>query len=129
MKKRMICCTLVLLICMSLGGTAYAKLTRTAEGNSNIESRGRNVTLSGYSDSDKYESEISVTVRLMELRGGQWYEIARVSNSASNADYVSASSTAQVSGGCYYKVMGTHVSRTGNNTYYKYTETGSQWIP
>lgn len=126
MKKRLICCTVVLLLCLSIGGMALA---RQAKGSCAMSKSGRSVSFSGNSNSAQTEDSIGVLVQLMEKRGTTWYEVARASNSAKNTDYVSTSDSKTVTGGYYYKVIGTHTSAKGGASYSGSSETPEVWIP
>ncbi len=125
MKKRMICCALVLLICMSLGGVAFA---RQASGYCHISNYGRDVTFNGFSQSAQTEDEIGITLRLMEQRGGSWHEVARASNRDESSSLITASGSKKVTGGYNYKVIGDYTSKKGGVSYSSSNESNIVWI-
>lgn len=128
MRRRIISLALVFMMCFTISSAAMAATTRIASGRSTISNSGKTVTFSGYSDSAMFEDVISVTVKLMELRNGTWYEIDRVYKSDTDTDYVSASGSATVTGGYYYKVISLHYSKTGSQITNAETESSIKWI-
>ena len=140
MKKRIFCLALALVLCLSVTATSLATTappitaispisTRQASGGSYMSVSGRTVTFSGYSTSAQTEDIIRITVILWEQRGSVWYAVARASNEAPNASFVSVLSSFTVGGGRYYKVTGTHYSKKNGVSYSVTSETSTQWIP
>ncbi len=139
MKKRIFCLALALVLCLSVASTALAATappltaaapitTRQASGSIAMSVSGRTVSYSGYSTSAQTEDIIRITVILWELRGSVWYAVARASNEALNASFVSVASSYTVGGGHYYKVTGAHYSKKNGTSYSVTSETSAQWI-
>lgn len=130
MKRRLICTVLVLVMVLSVCSSSLASpiSIMQAQGQCTITNSGKQVTYFGYSDSAKNEDLISVTVKLMELRNGAWYQVDSAYKSLTNANYAQASDTFTVTGGYYYKIIGVHYSKTGSQAYTYNSETVSVWI-
>lgn len=128
MKRRIISLALVFMMCLTFSIAAMAATTRQAVGSCTLSNSGKKVSYSGYSTSTKIEDVISITVKLMELRNGTWYEIDRAYTSDTHANYVLASDSVTVTGGYYYKVIGVHYSKTGSQVTSTETEGSTVWI-
>lgn len=130
MIRRLICTMLVLVMALSICSSSLASSISImqAQGQCTITNSGKQVTYFGYSDSTKIEDLISVTLKLMELRNGAWYQVDSAYKSLANTNYVQASDTFTVTGGYYYKIIGVHYSKTGSQVYTYNTETVSAWI-
>ena len=130
MKRRLIGLAMVLVMLLTLSGTAFAfPITiQKAGGNCSISKSGKSVTYGGYSDSGQTEDVISITVQLLEQSNGTWASIASTTNSKNNATYVSASSSKTVSGDHYYKAKATHYSMKDGVSYSTSSETSPVWI-
>lgn len=75
----------------------------------------RSVRVSGGTDAYQYVDEIKVTLLLQRLVGSQWVTVNTLGpKTAYNAYTVSNAKTYSVSGGYYYRVVGTHVAIEGS---------------
>ena len=130
MKRRLICTVLVLVMVLSVCSSSLASSMSImqASGDCAINNNGRNVTYGGNASSGQIEDTISVTLKLMELRSGTWYQVDSVYKSLTKALYVQTSKNFTVTGGYYYKVIGTYYSKTGSQAYTTESETASVWI-
>lgn len=130
MKRRMICTLLVIVIALSVCGSSLASSVSImqASGQCTINNNGKQVTYGGFSSSAINEDMISVTLKLMELRNGTWYQVDSAYKSLTNTSFVQTSDTFTVTGGYYYKVIGVHYSRTGSQTYTVESESALLWI-
>ena len=128
MRRRIISLVVALMMCFTVSGTAMAATIQQASGRCTLTNSGKKVTYSGYSNSSKIEDIISITIKLMELRNGTWYEIDRAYASDTKSDYVTVSDSVTVTGGYYYKVIGVHYSKTGSQVTNTETEGSTVWI-
>lgn len=124
MRKKLLCCFLVVLMGVMSVFPSFADEVRCNIGNS-----GRTVNYSGYTRSTETEDTISVTIKLMEKRDSVWYRIGTYSKSLNNTNYVSKSGSVTVTGGHYYKLITTHSFE--KDGVYSETKTTSAviWIP
>ena len=128
MKRKILCCMLALMICLSVSGSALAA-TRQAAGSCSMSVSGKSVSYSGYSSSVQTEDTISVKVKLMEKRGSTWYQVGSAAyNSLNDADFVSAGRSKTVTGGHYYKVVATHYSLKNGVGRTVTSQTSERWI-
>lgn len=75
----------------------------------------RTVRVSGATDAYQYVDEIKVTLLLQRLVGSQWVTVNTLGpKTAYNAYTVSTAKTYSVSGGYYYRVVGSHVAIEGS---------------
>lgn len=131
MKRKMIvlAAALLLLVLISLPISEARAAVMNAGGYSFLSPSGKSVSFGGSTSSGGDEDEIRVTVILYEKRSGSWYEIARVSKTDYDTDYVEKSTTVSVAGGHYYKVTSSHYTRTGTVTSTSSGSTSEYWIP
>lgn len=128
MKKRFLFLVLTLMLCLSVGATALA-MAPAAGGHCTISNVGRNVSVSGYSDSGQTEDRIGVTVTLWEQQGSSWVSVDSKSKELRNTDYVEVAGNKIVDGGHYYKVTALHTSTKNGVSYSSSSETSKRWIP
>lgn len=131
MKRKMVVLVVALLMLASVAlpiSEARAAIMN-ADGYCFISPSGKSVSFGGSTSSAGDEDEIRVTVVLYEKRSGKWYEIARVSKTDYDTDYVEKSTTITVSGGYYYKATSSHYTRTGTVTCSSSGSTSECWIP
>ena len=130
MKRKMIVMVVALLMLapIVLSPAKAQAAVMSAAGSCFMTPTGKSVSFGGNTFSSDDEDVISITVILQEKRGGVWYEIARISSSEKDTDYVSVSDTVTVSGGYYYKATSTHYTKTGSNESTAYGYTSECWI-
>lgn len=131
MKKKIIAMAAVLLLLASVAlpiSETHAAVMN-ADGYCFISPTGKSVSFGGSTASSHDEDEIRVTVVLYEKRLLGWHEIARLSATDYDTDYVSVSTTTNVSGGHYYKVSSSHYARTGTIESSSSCSTAEYWIP
>lgn len=130
MKRRLICTMLILVTVLSVCSSSLASSMSImqASGQCAINNNGKQVTYAGFSESAKIEDTISITLKLMELRNGTWYQVDSAYKSLAKDRFVQTSDIFTVTGGYYYKVIGVHYSKTGTQAYSVESETASVWI-
>lgn len=91
---------------------------------------GRNVNVSGTTSCNRTSDEVKVTLHLQELSGGGWWTVRTLGPKvAYNTNFVSASRDYNVTGGHYYRVMGTHTAIKGSTVESTASYTDGIWIP
>lgn len=128
MKKKVLCLLLSIVLCFLTIMPAFAA-TRGTSGTCGFSVSGKSISFYAYNISTMNEDVIRATAYLWELRDGSWYQIADVSNTLYNTDYVLTSKTVTVSGGHYYMVTGSFYRRTGTVSYSGSASTSRRWVP
>lgn len=134
MKRKVLCVTLVLIICLLAAMPTFAVTkpndeVKNASGFCSLNHSGRSVTIYGSAISLNEEETIRVTLYLSELQDdGNWHPVRMVSRTAHNATEVELSSTFFVSGGHYYKLKGIYYTNTNGIAHTYSSDTSNVWI-
>lgn len=122
MKKRILPLFLALLFVFMCASMGLAAEKRASTSGCSVAS----TTFTGRTSSETMETQISISVTVKRLVGGDWQYVDSAYNSEQNSKYVSVQKSCYLDGGYFYKAFATHYTTSRG---YWTSESELLWIP